>query len=414
MSDSQTIRVGMCGLGMIFSETYLPAFQRLKPKPIYRRDCAAVEVVVAGLASRTGRRANELGARIGSPPSYAGPTAVEQLLAAGAVDVVCVATPDDRHFEPAKAALRAGKHVLIEKPSVLRLDQWQELCDLAIKKQVLAKVVYHKLFDPDHKRLRTLYESGALRHVNNGYCSLLEPKQVSRAFAEWIGGRNPASYVAVHYLKLIDFTFGPKWKLIRVQATGQKGQLTSDTWDSVQLRVVYRHADNREAAFDIHTDWVTPDNFPGAVEQEVQFRFDNGVWNAHQRKRGVECVIEDSHDCRVTPNHHYSSEVLEPWGETTRRGYGIEAIERFFEEVAFVEFGGQKKERGQRLKSIQELRYNDLTADRNVVMALQACEAILAEQAAGRPGAMVEFTDDQVILHSPRQDRPNVLHSFRK
>ena len=29
--------------------------------------------------------------------------------------------------------------------------------------------------------------------------------------------------------------------------------------------------------------------FPGYVEQEVQFRFDNGVWNAHSRKRGIEC-----------------------------------------------------------------------------------------------------------------------------
>ena len=51
--------------------------------------------------------------------------------------------------------------------------------------------------------------------------------------------------------------------------------------------------DGREAAFDIHTSWVTPDNFPGYVEQEVQFRFDNAVWNAHQRKRGVELTIEN-------------------------------------------------------------------------------------------------------------------------
>ena len=40
-------------------------------------------------------------------------------------------------------------------------------------------------------------------------------------------------------------------------------------------------ADGREATFDIHTSWVTPDNFPGYVDQEVQFRFDNGVWNGH-------------------------------------------------------------------------------------------------------------------------------------
>ncbi len=80
---------------------------------------------------------------------------------------------------------------------------------LARRQGVLAKVVYHKLADPDHKKLRTHVADGTLRHVNNGYCSLLEPKQISGSqFAEWIQGRNPATYVAVHYIKLIDYTFG--------------------------------------------------------------------------------------------------------------------------------------------------------------------------------------------------------------
>src|SRR5207244_8931829 len=103
--------------------------------------------------------------------------------------------------------LQAGKHVLIEKPSVLRLQELDELEALARERNVLAKVVYHKLADPDHKKLRTHVADGVLQHVNNGYCSLLEPKQISGSqFAEWIVGRNPGAYVAVHYIKLIDFT----------------------------------------------------------------------------------------------------------------------------------------------------------------------------------------------------------------
>src|ERR671922_248456 len=88
---------------------------------------------------------------------------------------------------------------------------------LARRHGVLAKVVYHKLADPDHKKLRTHVLEGLLRHVNNGYCSLLEPKQISGSqFAEWISGRNPGTYVAVHYIKLIDFTFIPDWRLARI------------------------------------------------------------------------------------------------------------------------------------------------------------------------------------------------------
>jgi predicted dehydrogenase len=292
---------------------------------------------------------------------------------------------------------------------------------LARRQGVLAKVVYHKLADPDHKKLRTHVVQGVLRHVNNGYCTLLEPKQISGSqFAEWIAGRNPGTYVAVHYLKLIDFTFGPTWDLARVRATGQRGLVgpaDGPTWDSVQLQVVYRHPDQREAAFDIHTSWVTPDNFPGYVEQEVQFRFDNGVWNAHQRKRGVEVTVEGRTplELKNTPNHHYNGTFVEPWGEPSQRGYGIEILRRFFEEVAFVEHGGPAAERGRRLDQMRALAYNDVSADRNVVAVVQALEAILERHARGQPGSMVEVNAAQggLVLRTPGSAEPVVLYDKR-
>src|SRR5262249_20951062 len=312
------LRAGMVGLGMIFDDTYRPLFEQLHAEGLDRRDFGLVEIELAAVPSPTGSRAERYkrtaGGRIADFASFSGSDAITQLVAHG-VDAVCIATPDDRHFEAARTALAAGKHVLIEKPSVLRLQELDELEALARKQGVLAKVVYHKLADPDHKKLRTHVVNGVLRHANNGYCSLLEPKQISGSqFAEWITGRNPGTYVAVHYIKLIDFTFGcrpsaigdrseaesrkptaEEWQLARITATGQRGlvgPVDGPTWDSVQMQMAYLHPDGREAAFDIHTSWVTPDNFPGYVEQEVQFRFDNGVWNAHQRKRGVEVTVE--------------------------------------------------------------------------------------------------------------------------
>jgi predicted dehydrogenase len=393
------LRAGMVGLGMIFDDTYRPLFEQVHREALYRRDFGLVEVELSAVASRTGARAERL-RRAGPGPfaavaSFAGPDAVSRLLAHG-VDVVCIATPDDRHFEPTRLALQAGKHVLVEKPSVLRLQELDDLQALARENGVLARVVYHKLADPDHKKLRTHMADGVLRHVNNGYCSLLEPKQVSgQQFAEWITGRNPGTYVAVHYLKLIDFTFGPGWRLARISATGQRGLMAEpggNTWDSVQLQIVYTYPDGREAAFDIHTSWVTPDNFPGYVEQEVQFRFDNGVWNASQRKRGVELTVEGRTpgEIKITPNHHYNGTFLEPWGERSQRGYGVEVLRRFFEEVAHVEFGGPRAERPDRLGQMRALTYNDLSADRNTVAVVQALEAILQQHAAGSPGSVVE------------------------
>jgi predicted dehydrogenase len=414
------LRVGMAGLGMIFDETYRPVFEQLRTDGLYRRDFGLVEIELAAVASRTGSRAERLrqSGRLGPFVSCAGPDAIAHMLAHG-VDVICVATPDDRHFAAARTALAAGKHVLIEKPSVLRLQELDELDALARKNQVLAKVVYHKLADPDHKKLRTHVLDGVLRHVNNGYCSLLEPKSISGGqFAEWIAGRNPGTYVAVHYLKLIDFTFGaPAARLARIAATGQRGLVgpaDGPTWDSVQLQTVYLYPDGREAAFDIHTSWVTPDDFPGYVEQEVQFRFDNGVWNAHQRKRGVEVVVEGRSpgEYKYTPNHHYNGLFVEPWGERRQCGYGLEVIRRFFEETAFVEFGGSADERPERLRRMRALEYNDLSADRSVVAAVQAMEAILKRHADGKPGcqATVNGPGGGLVLWTPGETAPIILY----
>jgi predicted dehydrogenase len=414
----------MVGLGMIFEDTYRPLLEQLSIESLYRRDFGLVDVELTAVASRTGSRGERLrdksAGRLGRFANYAGKDAVAALLAQGP-DVVCIATPDDRHFEPARQALAAGKHVLIEKPSVLSLQQLDELTSLALRNSVLAKVVYHKLADPDHKKLRTHLAAGVLRHVNNGYCSLLEPRQVSgQQFAEWITGRNPGTYVAVHYVKLIDFTFGPPLpcRLARVSANGQRGLVgpaDGATWDSTQLQMVYLHEDGREAAFDIHTSWVTPDNFPGYVEQEVQFRFDNGVWNAHQRKRGVELTVEGRTpgELKETPNHHYSTDFLDPWGEHTRRGYGIEVLRRFFEEVAFVEFGGPAEQRSDRLEKTRSLAYNDLTADRPTVATVQALEAILHRQRHGRPGGLVTVNGPRggLVLQVPGSAEAEVLYA---
>ena len=418
-TEVRRLRAGMVGTGMIFDETYRPFLETAHRCGLYDRRFGLCQVELAAVASRTGKRAEgyrqSARGKIGDFRSFKEPHSVEQLLQSD-VDFVCVATPDDRHFEAAKAVLEAGKHLLVEKPSVLTLQELDELDQLARRQGVLAKVVYHKLLDPDHKKLRTLVADGVLQHVNHGYCSLLEPKLISGSqFSEWIQGRNPGTYVAVHYIKLIDFTFGGK--LTSVTCTGQRGIVgpaEGPTWDSTQLRLTYRYEDGRDAAFDIHTSWVTPNNFPGYVEQEVQFRFDNGVWNGHSRKRGVECTVENKtpHDIKITINNHYNGEFLEPDGQRSQRGYGIEVLERFAREVATVEFAGPPDQRDQRLRQVRALHYNDLSADRQVVAAVQAMEAILSAHASGTPNCIVHVNQKPggLVLYAPGSAEPQVLY----
>jgi hypothetical protein len=87
-------------------------------------------------------------------------------------------------------------------------------------------------------------------------------------------------------------------------------------------------------------------------------------------------------------------------------------IERFFQEVAFVEFGGPAESRADRLAAMRQLAYNDISADRNCVAVIQALEAILRDQAAGFSGSLVRVNgpDGGLVLYRPGVAGPVVLY----
>ena len=145
-----------------------------------------------------------------------------------------------------KAVLEAGVHLLIEKPSVLKLQELDELVKLAEEHAAPGEGGVPQAARPrPQEDAARLCVDGVLQHVNNGYCSLLEPKSDQRGqFAEWITGRNPGTYVAVHYIKLIDFTFGGRLKTVTGdRSAGIVGPADGPTWDSMQMRLVYEFDD---------------------------------------------------------------------------------------------------------------------------------------------------------------------------
>ena len=412
----------MVGLGMIFDETYRPLFEQLHADGLYRRDFGLVDVELAAVASRTGSRAERYRAEpaaLGPFASFAGPDAVAQLLAHG-VDVVCVATPDDRHFEAARLALAAGKHVLIEKPSVLRLQELDELDALARSNGVLAKVVYHKLADPDHKKLRTHVVDGVLRHVNNGYCSLLEPKSISGSqFAEWITGRNPGTYVAVHYIKLIDFTFGAavlapgphrRHRPARPGRPGRRPDLgLGATADGLRLprrpRGRLRHPHQLG-----HARQLPRLRRAGGAVPLRQRRLERPPAQARRRgdRRGPHAGrAQDTRPTTITTAPSSSRGANAASAATASRSFAASSRRSPSSSSA-----GRPSGRGERLQRMRGLTYNDLSADRPVVATVQAMEAILRRHAEGQPGcqAVVNGPLGGLVLQTPGEVEPMVLY----
>jgi len=78
------------------------------------------------------------------------------------VDAVAIVTPVFGHYEMAKAALLAGKHIFVEKPFTSTSAQAQELIDLAAKKNLRIMVDHTFLFTGAVRKIKELIDSGEL------------------------------------------------------------------------------------------------------------------------------------------------------------------------------------------------------------------------------------------------------------
>ena len=127
------VKVGLIGGGLFAKGTILPALKKL--------DRAQVRAV----ATATGKTAQDLARRNGC--DYA-TTDYRELLEDKEMDLVIIATRHNLHASIAVEALRAGKHVYVEKPLALNLDELQSVAMAASDSPGLLMVGYNRRFAP--------------------------------------------------------------------------------------------------------------------------------------------------------------------------------------------------------------------------------------------------------------------------
>lgn len=86
----------------------------------------------------------------------------EELLADKDIELIVVNTPVQTHFEYAKAALNAGKHVIVEKPFTVTAEEAQILDDLAKEKNLFLSVYQNRRYDGDFKALKDVVSENLL------------------------------------------------------------------------------------------------------------------------------------------------------------------------------------------------------------------------------------------------------------
>ena len=130
-------------------------------------------------------------------------------------------TPEPTHFPITRDCLRAGKHVLLEKPIAMELYEADELIEIARRNQVKFTIGYSQRFNPKLAYARKKIADGTLGKP----VSIMVSRHLSRSLGKKIAGRvklSPAAMESTHDLDLAFWFLDPA-KPVRVYSQGAYG-----------------------------------------------------------------------------------------------------------------------------------------------------------------------------------------------
>lgn len=156
-------RLGVIGVGSIAGKFHLPAFSGLPNASL----CALSDLDSAKLKG--------VGARYGIKKLF---TNYRQMLRDRDIDAVVIASPSGSHYRHVMDALKAGKHVMVEKPFALTGREAWAMTDYAKKVRRVLLCAQHNRFRPETQAILKTIRSGAIGEVYYSKATVLVSRGV--------------------------------------------------------------------------------------------------------------------------------------------------------------------------------------------------------------------------------------------
>jgi predicted dehydrogenase len=221
VSNAGPIRVGVIGCGSV-AQKYIPQMQRMNI-PRQRVDIT----VVCDANERQRGVASE---RYGLDTFT---TDYREVVDDPAIDLVLVLTSMQQHFEITKAALQAGKHVLVEKPMAMTLPEAAELVELARESAGYLVCAPHVVLSPTYQAIWKRLNQGAIGRV-----------LTARGFYGWSGptwgpwfyqpGGGPMFDLGVYNVTTLTGLLGPAKRVMAMSGIAIPERVVDDTLIEVQ------------------------------------------------------------------------------------------------------------------------------------------------------------------------------------
>lgn len=239
------IRCGVIGLGW-FGEHHVDTLQQLP------------QAEVAAVCTRRPDRLREVADKYRVPKAF---TDYRALLADPDIDLVTVVTHVDDHLEPTLAALRAGKHVFLEKPMAHSVEACDQIL-AAVRKTDKAFMVGHVCrFDSAYALAKEEIAAGRLGRILSLHARRNLARWITESHLQKVGALFGDG---VHDLDLMLWYTGGKPVSVYAQTANTRPHLPHDDIGWAMFRL------DTGAIAVIENVWCLPDNAPFAIDARME------------------------------------------------------------------------------------------------------------------------------------------------
>ena len=211
------IRVGLIGYGMAVRTFHAPLIEATDGLALVALSTSRPEVV----------RAERPQLEVEATP--------EALLARDDIDLIIIATPNETHAPLASAALAAGKHVVVDKPFTVTLEEGEALTRQAEQAGRVLAVFHNRRFDADFLTLAELVNDGTLGRIAHleSHFDRFRPTVPNRWREQALPGSGLWYDLGPHLLDQALCLFGEPGAIQLTRRAQREGAVTDDFFHAV-------------------------------------------------------------------------------------------------------------------------------------------------------------------------------------
>lgn len=204
----------------------------------------------------------------------------KELLARKDIDAVIIATPDHLHKEPCIHAAKAGKHILVEKPLAMTLEDSKAILGVVEKAGVKLMVGFTLRFLPQYQHAKTSIEKGELGKL----ISLFARRTNLITQAQRLKGRTGVLFfLGIHDFDVLRWMAGSEAKEIYCLSTKHDRSpytVEDETFTTIRF-------ENGVIAC-AHIGWCMPEGHPTGFDFKLDVTGTKGLLNLDMVRQGVE------------------------------------------------------------------------------------------------------------------------------